>query len=93
MMLRVEREGRQAQIHGSQKFEMTTREGKRASETRIKKRKRKMQKNSHQRPSVVIRQINSYLIYKETPSSFFTSHPIKATPHFVRKYPEDLFQR
>ena len=41
MMLRVEREGRQAQIHGSQKFGMTTREGKRASEMENKKEEKK----------------------------------------------------
>ena len=55
MMLGVEREGRQAQIHGSQKFGMTAGRAREPQKWRIKKRKRKMQKNSHQRPSSVIR--------------------------------------
>ena len=41
MTLRVELEGRQAPMHGSQKYRMTTREGKTDSEMENKKEEKK----------------------------------------------------
>ena len=51
----LKREGRQAQVHGRQKFGMTTRKGKTVSEMKDKEEEKKDAKNSHQRPSAVIR--------------------------------------
>ena len=55
MILRVKREGRQAQIRSSQTFGMTTQKGKTVSEMKDKEEEKKDAKNSHQRPSAVIR--------------------------------------